>query len=314
MRVLEMKRPSRIRRVAADLFDLILSLIVSFLLFAFVIQPIYNTATDYKKVYKDYYTAIEKTGLYTCNKNTYTCNIIEPKATDGEKLTAIDYFNYYENRVVSYYTTKEKLDDYDNIRDQSEIFVNKDGAYNLKDGVSASKVHDFYITTIKDTKSNVFDKEEANIKMASKLNNYTMSMVSFSFIPPFAIFYIVLPLFIHGGQTLGKKLFNLKVCSIKEGFELNKSTIALRQALVVVVGHFIGLFTFGISSLAFMITSIFQKEGRSIDDFLASTIVYENVDLKDVEKEDIITVEFDKKVNNKDKTETDSAENKNDNC
>ena len=311
MRVLEMKRPSRIRRIVADLFDLVLSLIISFLLFAFVIQPIYNTVTDYKKVYKDYYTAIEKTGLYTCNKDTYTCNIIEPKVTNGEKLTSSDYFNYYEGRVVSYYTTKEKLDDYNKIRDQSGLFINNDGTYNLKEGVNANKVRDFYITTIKDAKAKIFDKEEENIKLASKLNNYSMLMVSFSFIPPFTIFYIVLPLFMHGGQTLGKKLFNLKVCSIKEGFELSKSTILLRQALVVIVGHFISLFTFGISSLAFLITAIFQKEGRSIDDFLASTIVYENVDLKDVEKEDIIT---DKKVNNENKIETGSTENKNDNC
>ncbi len=298
MTIAEMKKPSKGRRILSDLFDLFLALILFFCFFCFVFQPIFNNATDYKKVYNQYYSKLSSTGLYDYNKAAHTCNIIELKFEKGKKPTAEDYYNFYEYRLINYYTSEKKLTDYDEIRDNSKLFEIVDEKYVLIDGVSTEKAKSFYISSIKSTIDDVFMKNEENAKLASKVNNYNISLLLLSFVSSFGIIYLVLPLFFDGGQTVGKKLFNLKLFSTKDGFKVKKETIIIRELIVIFVGYLLSVFTFGISALAFLITYIFQKQNRSIDDFLASTIVYENVDLDGVETKDIINFKIGEKTEN----------------
>lgn len=298
MTIAEMKKPSKGRRILSDLFDLFLALILFFCFFCFVFQPIFNNATDYKKVYNQYYTKLASTSLYSYNSSSHTCNIIELKADDGKKLTAEDYYNFYEYRLINYYTSEKKLTDYDEIRDNSKLFEIVDEKYVFIDGVSTEKAKSFYISSIKTAIDDVFMKKEENAKLASKVNNYNISLLLLSFVSSFGVLYVALPLFFDGGQTVGKKLFNLKLFSTKDGFKVKKETIIIRELIVIFVGYLLSVFTFGISALAFLITYIFQKQNRSIDDFLASTIVYENVDLDGVETKDIINFKFGGKTEN----------------
>ena len=295
MTIAEMKKPSKGRRILSDLFDLFLALILFFCFFSFVFQPIFNNATDYKKSYDQYYSKLGSTGLYDYNKSAHTCNILEPKFDKDKKPNAEDYYSFYEFRLINFYKSAEKLTDYDEIRNNSKLFEIVDDKYVLVDGVSTEKVKSFYVSSIKTAIDDVFLKNEENAKLASKVNNYNISLLLLSFVSSFGITYLVFPLIFDGGQTVGKKIFNLKLFSTKDGFKVKKETLIIRQLIVIFVGYLLSVFTFGISALAFLITSIFQKQARSIDDFLASTIVYENVDLDGVESKDIISFKIGEK-------------------
>ena len=93
-------------------------------------------------------------------------------------------------------------------------------------------------------------------------------------------------------------MFNLKIVSKKTGFNLKKSDILLRQSLVGVVCILGGFFVSFIIPIAFIVALFINKSNQSIDDFLTSTIVYENVQPNEDEKEQNISFEIENFQNN----------------
>lgn len=288
---MEMKKPTRLRRFLASLFDLILALIAFFLLYAMVVQPICNTATQYKQACKDYYSALRDTNLYAYDETNLICNIVEPDMSDGKEATSETYYAFYNYRLVYYYEVNDQEEAYENRMEESGLFVhNEAGVYVFDEDVSADQAKSFYIASIKAAIQDIFEKDESNQKLKARVESYDIAIFAFSFIPALLIVYLAVPLTNQGSQTLGKRLMNLKVASEKSGFKVKKGIVVLRQSLVIFVGYFLGIFTFGLSVLAFMVAFLVSKEGKSIDDFLCSTIVYENVHPEDVDEKDRLTV------------------------
>lgn len=287
---MEMKKPSIWKRILAAITDFFLAFLLFGILFVFAIQPIYNKFTDYQKTVDSYYTKMSQTGLYTYNTKTNICNIIEPKIEEGEELTSKDYVDFYESKIYEYFESNEKIDSYLDLKRQSGLFNVGDTSATLKDDINAEELKRFYIHSINYAIEDIFMKDEDIIKIANEIDNYTMEMIAISAIPSFVIFYFVFPLVFHGGQTLGKKMFNLKIASTETGFEVSKLTIIVRQFAVVVIGYIGAYFTYGLSLLAYILIPFFHKKGVSIDDFISNTIVYENVDVADLKDEEKISV------------------------
>lgn len=299
---MELKKPTRLRRFLSCLFDLLLALVAFFLIYAMVVQPIYNTATKYKTACNDYYIALRNTNLYSYNETNMICNIVEPDLSDKEEVTAETYYAFYNYRLIYYYETNELSEAYESQMEKSGLFVlNDSGVYVFAEKVTADQAKSFYVSSIKTAIKDIFEKDETNQKLKARVNNYDLAIFACSFIPAWALIYIAIPLVNRGGQTLGKKLMNLKVASVRDGFKVKKGVLLLRQSLVVFVGYVLGIFTFGLSALAFMIVFLIHKEGKSIDDVLCDTIVYENVHPEDAGEKDRLTIALKNKRRNETK-------------
>ena len=297
---MEMKKPSIWKRIIAAISDFFLAFLLFGILFVFVVQPIYNKFTDYQKTVDSYYTKMSQTGLYTYNAKTNICNIIEPEIEEGEEYSAKDYENFYESKIYDYFESNEKVDSYLDLKRESGLFNVGDTSATLKDDVSPNELRSFYIYSINSAIDDIFMKDEEVMKVANELDGYNLEMIVISALPSFVVFYFAFPLVFHGGQTLGKKMFNLKIASTETGFEVNKLTIVVRQLAVVVIGYVGAYFTYGLSLLAYILIPFFHKKGVSIDDFISNTIVYENVDVTGLKTEEKITVV----LKNKPKTST----------
>lgn len=286
---MKMHKPHILKRLSAAMVDFLVSFLMFVILFIFVVQPLYNKFTNIQEISSSYYSSLHNTGLYTYEDETNLCYMNTPNIEDQTKATIYDYKNYYEHRIYEYFTSNNKIDLYNQYKVDSGLFNYDNGVYIYKNNVTVTQAKEFYISAINYAIDEIFLKNEVNINHKALLERYNKEIIFISLIPPAVIFYLLIPVLFDGGQTLGKKVFNLKLASIETGFEVKKSTILLRQAVVLTIGYLMGFYTSLLSIMAFIIMPFIHKRGASIDDFLCNTIVYENIDINE-EKGNIITI------------------------
>lgn len=111
----------------------------------------------------------------------------------------------------------------------------------------------------------------------------------FIFLPPFAlsfgIYFILIPLLMKNGETLGKKTLNIAVISI-DGYAAKKRQILFREILLFIVIAILGVVVgIGLTSLAVIavgvvllfVGTLIPKNKRSIFDYAAFTIVIDTL-------------------------------------
>lgn len=296
---MKIKKPSKARRVFASLFDFMIALILFFVMYAMVINPLFNNNTNLKTITNEYYNNLSETRLYSYSSSTSICTVVEPEFSEDKEIVAHDYVDFYDSRIKQYFEENDQKDEFDNLKDNSNYFSKVEGEWVLNENVKAEDAKDFYLNAISVATRDIFMKVEENIKLKNKIDMYSNWMLITASLPAFLIVYVGVPFLLDGGQTIGKKALNLKVASTQTGFKLKWSTLLLRQLLVVIVGYLMGIFTYFISTIAFLLTFLFTKDSKSIEDFLCNTIVYENVAIEepseDEESEEdssILTIEL----------------------
>ena len=106
-----------------------------------------------------------------------------------------------------------------------------------------------------------------------------------AFATSFAIFYILIPLLMKDGETLGKKSMHIAVISF-DGYKAKKRQILFREVLLFIYVAFlgivigIGLTSFAIIALGVVVAfglTLLSKFKRSIFDFASFTIVVDSI-------------------------------------
>lgn len=289
------KKASKGKRIVAALADVFIGLIAFFLIQVFIAQPLVSSTTDYDKYYESYYETLVDSSLFRKNNTTGAYEIIAPSFEEDYNVLASDYYDYYENKVSSFFSEANKSERYEELKENSSVFELINENYVLKENVSSSETLDFYYNAISVAKSEIIDVTDENKSLIQNINFYNQLMVYSSASISVLIFYIVLPLVFEGGQTIGKRMFNLKLVSKKTGFDLKKTDILLRQLFVGVVCILGGFFVSFIIPIIFIVTLFFTKNNQSIDDFLVSTIVSEKTDSSSEDEENILTIDIGEK-------------------
>ena len=106
-----------------------------------------------------------------------------------------------------------------------------------------------------------------------------------AFATSFAIFYILIPLLMKDGETLGKKTMHIAVISF-DGYKAKKRQIVFREVLLFIYVFLLGIVIgIGLTSLAIIalgvlivfLLSLLSKYKRSVFDFASFTIVVDSI-------------------------------------
>lgn len=106
-----------------------------------------------------------------------------------------------------------------------------------------------------------------------------------AFATSFAIFYILIPLLMKDGETLGKKTMHIAVISF-DGYKAKKRQIVFRAVLLFIYVFLLGIVIgIGLTSLAIIalgvlivfLLSLLSKYKRSVFDFASFTIVVDSI-------------------------------------
>lgn len=262
------------KRIFSSIIDLLISLFIFFLSFIFIIQPIFNSCTDMKKTQDEYFTNLTSTNLYTYNKKTYYCSIVELDEKNFKNgITSNDYYSFYEWRLINYYGNIDQLNVYKEMKLDSSLFiVDEEDNVILKEETNSEDVKKFYLSSIVKTRQNYFDKDETNISLYNKISRYNFLMLFLSSIISLCLIYILIPLCFEG-RTLGKLMFSLDIVTIDDK-KIKYSTLTFRQ-LCNILCVYLGILTFGASLIICLIYEIVDKKNQSLFDMLFKTKVIE---------------------------------------
>lgn len=350
---MQFQKASMFKRLGAAMMDFCLVIILGMLFSSFVCSPIANSITDVTEKSYAYNEELFDLGYLVIGKynndnklEIYAYfdsenNNAELKKTVKENKKEYAYsllntggFNVdnatYEKHLTHFYTEINALKSYNNLKKtKSDLFVkNNEGNYVLKDEVQNNEtlknsLHSFYVDTYekllndKEVYSAIKNyKDGTIIKLANRINMINQICVYISLFIGVTILYLVFPLIFKNGQTLGKKLMGVKVVNKKDGSQVNFVTIIIRFFAFAVIEFFlsIALNIFYLPIIISLIIMLINKQGQSLHDLLARTIVVDSVTYqmyRDEPNNGAIEVEAEvKEAANNDATESDIEINK----
>lgn len=203
-----------------------------------------------------------------------------------------DHFEPPTEYLISDYTNQQFSNDILDITNENTYFVIDTSIDNYVESIKLKdSSEENYKNVIKylKQKSNKACEDFYYSSYYSNIMNNIKGIQLFMVLPPFAIsygiYFVMLPLLLKDGQTLGKKTLNIAVIST-QNYTVKKRQILFRELILFV---YIGLSTFvigiGLTSLATLgvgilllfLATLISKEHRSPHDYAAMTKV---VDVK----------------------------------
>ena len=305
---IKFQRVSLFRRICSIIFDGIIAVCLFVVLIACVSQPIISETTDYNQVYEKYNEELLSTHLYLYYEENEAVSLISSNYDD--KLTKF----YNENKLgytsEDYYKVKYLVSDinpenqgdilfiYDKEKDvfnENVYKVDQNGNYTTEiDSEKQTKIKTFYQEHVSKLSEEILNQEVV-LGYTQKLTAYTILMFLIAVIPAILILYLLIPMVIRDGTTMGKKMLQMRVIDAKSGNDATKLQQFMRFVFFVLINVMLGIFTYGLSIFASIIMMFMNKNRQTIHDVIAGTIVVCNNfgEKEKVDPNDIIEIVFD---------------------
>ena len=274
----KIKHASKLHRIFAAVMDILIAVVFASLISLLIINPIFVNSAPYKENYSVYENGLLSTQLYQKDENNsskLTC-VIDLLNSDGSVMFSVDKINDYDNNLISFYSnySSEKVEEYQNTKETSNIYIkNELNEYVLVESVDINEAYSFFSTSYINATKYFFSQNES-------VNDayYFLSLTSrYSTIIPIGISlllcYILMPLILKDGQTIAKKLFSLKVISLKEDKQLTKGQIVLRGLFFVFVELVLSYFMYFIPVVISILFLLINKNHLSLHDYIGQTSV-----------------------------------------
>lgn len=312
---IKFQRVSLFRRICSIFFDFILCISVFFIIQALIVQPIFESTTDYYEKYQEYNEVLEDTGLYIYYEEVDGVSIVNMNY--DEHLT--DFYNSEYAKELGYdLSTYNKLKWENSDKNSEQNWPNEplfictiDGEKEIyKDNIYKLDEQGNFTTEIDTAKNdavikfyddlvNKLVKEIQSIKKIEKLTQvvtaYTMLFYIIAFIPAVLITYLLFPMIFKDGTTLGKKMLQMRVIDSKSGKNPSKLQTFTRFVFFAFIQLALGLSTYGVIPVISIAMIIINKKRQTIHDLISSTLVVRNnySENSNTQKEDIIEIEYD---------------------
>lgn len=287
------KKCSILKRLSAFLIDVIIILVARFIIeFAFCYPILKNTTTYYQDQERLFVEKVQ-CHLFVVVDKDY--QIIADSSNSEEEIIS-SYQNRYLLVNLSEYVNKQKDADssvylsyldkfyvdidnenYQEMKENSGLFLDVEKNIFLE-SVSENERIEFCNKLLKNAdqviikyKDGIINSLQANVYVI----NLTVLCVSYG-IPLFIFFYLV-PVFSKYKNTIGKKITKLAVVN---SFYVPSNALLLltRFLTIVLIEVLLSLFLIGLPLIGSFVMILLTKNGKSLHDLLATTIV---IDLND---------------------------------
>ena len=262
MKKIEFKKAGILKRCIALTIDIFILILTFFIVFAFVVGPIFTNATDYDKVNEDYMNLLVESSLYEKDEDTSILKVITSS---------------YDEHLTYFYTNYDNIDNYNNLKEEQTSLFKYDevnGKY-IEIG-STEELNSWYAKTTNETIVNVLAKLPNVKTLVNKINNYNIVIALISIISSSLLVVLLPSILSKYGETLGMRIFGLKAISKEKQPEPLKYQILIRFGTFIfieVIGSFVAMFIPAILSFLIM---LFSSNRSSITDVLSKTIVVDS--------------------------------------
>ena len=287
---IERKKASLNNRLAAACLDIFILMMGFILLNNFFVIPIFNLTSDYNQVYDTYVQELVDSRMYEEDENNNVIFVLDNFTLD--ELTTYDEIITYNYNLEEYSTNgPSALEEFKNSKTDmmTEYFTyDQETDTYTPNQDNESEILTFYSNAFNDLSSFLLVNNETLANAYSKLNFYNQIERFISILIVSIVLYIVIPLILKNGQTIGKKVLKVYVVECdKEGLGLSTSKLLLREGTFVVVEVILSMFTYYIPLILSLIVLVATKNRVSLHDVVSRTMVIDT--LEDIpEKEEIV--------------------------
>lgn len=258
------------RRVGVAITDLFI-LLFTFLIFnTYILSPIVASSTSYTKVTDEYKEVLLDSNLYILNDKGYQ-EII--KTYDEKTQTEKEFYLYIDSKLNKFYkgynNDNINIKTYNEAKEESNLF-NVD--YTLKNDIKSEEAKTFFTNEYNEALRLFNNYDDNYLDLARIITQYSIIIMISALTIASIILYLIIPLCMKNGETIGKKLFSIGLASAKDGFKVKKTQIIIRFLVFFLIEILLSIFTFGIPLIISFSMLAFNKNGYSLHDYFAATI------------------------------------------
>lgn len=254
-----MNKASILKRVTAFVIDIFAFLCLSFILSSILISPLVGMNGKVKSDRHEYYLEVMETGLF-----------------QGSDFDTVDYINEdYQNKIVEFYKKYDSIENFNTMieKNYSQFFEYDEESKLYVPIEDVKGINEVYLNIMSNDCMKILLQDQDFADLSFRLTTYNMVDILISIGLGGIIYFIVLPLILHNGQTLGKKLLQLYVVSLNGDYHLTPMKLVCRSLFILIGEIFMIILTFGLIPLISLICSIFTNNKQSLHDLIVSTTV-----------------------------------------
>lgn len=264
------------RRIGAFITDIFIVLFLFLIFNTYVFSPIFANVFSYQENVIRYQEIMVDSNLYYEDAQGNVDEIINEFANGDFKSSELSFYKKVDNCIESFYLKYHQdgleIIDYYKSKESSTLYDYINNVYVLKNDVDIELYKDFIIDEY-DIALNLFSKVDVEyIEIARELTIFQVVTALSALTISYALTYLIIPLFIKNGETIGKKLLAIGIVSAKDGFAIKKSQILIRFLVIFFIEVLASIMLFGIPMILSFTMLIFNKNGLAVHDYLSATI------------------------------------------
>ena len=283
--VLEYSKARIYQRVFSFFIDLFLSVLLGMIINS-LCGLVTSVVPKYQEVLQERIELQDQSGLFDENQKLWTLSLEGSDMTIQEKkeLLSTRLDEFYHNDVFfeddTFYQSYQKRKS-EAVNEKGELlFELISGSYVEKD-FSDDVYYSFYQKEFENYASAALSHNVRFADLSNLIVRISVIEIVLSMSVGFALSFVIMPLILkRGRKTIGMYLFKISLVG-GDALNVRGKTLLFRNVLLLLIGYWLTIFTFGIPWLVSLTMMTFSKTGQDFFDYMSGTYVVSTKD-KDI--------------------------------
>ena len=283
--VLEYSKARIYQRVFSFFIDLFLAVLLGMIINS-LCGLVTSVVPKYQEVLQERIVLQDQSGLFDENQKLWTLSLEGSDMTIQEKkeLLSTRLDEFYHNDVFfeddTFYQSYQKRKS-EAVNEKGELlFELISGSYVEKD-FSDDVYYSFYQKEFENYASAALSHNVRFADLSNLIVRISVIEIVLSMSVGFALSFVIMPLILkRGRKTIGMYLFKISLVG-GDALNVRGKTLLFRNVLLLLIGYWLTIFTFGIPWLVSLTMMTFSKTGQDFFDYMSGTYVVSTKD-KDI--------------------------------
>ena len=283
--VLEYSKARIYQRVFSFFIDLFLAVLLGMIINS-LCGLVTSVVPKYQEVLQERIELQDQSGLFDENQKLWTLSLEGSDMTIQEKkeLLSTRLDEFYHNDVFfeddTFYQSYQKRKS-EAVNEKGELLFELISDSYVEKDFSDDVYYSFYQKEFENYASAALSHNVRFADLSNLIVRISVIEIVLSMSVGFALSFVIMPLILkRGRKTIGMYLFKISLVG-GDALNVRGKTLLFRNALLLLIGYWLTIFTFGIPWLVSLTMMTFSKTGQDFFDYMSGTYVVSTKD-KDI--------------------------------
>ena len=283
--VLEYSKARIYQRVFSFFIDLFLAVLLGMIINS-LCGLVTSVVPKYQEVLQERIVLQDQSGLFDENQKLWTLSLEGSDMTIQEKkeLLSTRLDEFYHNDVFfeddTFYQSYQKRKS-EAVNEKGELLFELISDSYVEKDFSDDVYYSFYQKEFENYASAALSHNVRFADLSNLIVRISVIEIVLSMSVGFALSFVIMPLILkRGRKTIGMYLFKISLVG-GDALNVRGKTLLFRNVLLLLIGYWLTIFTFGIPWLVSLTMMTFSKTGQDFFDYMSGTYVVSTKD-KDI--------------------------------